>query len=188
MFLTLACSKKFGVIVLVRSPRFEPGSSAWQCSINWLEFKEYVRKKYGAQYTSMQFSYAHKYSDYLNNPSRLESLSPSVKHNVLKALVCLSKYLGIYLDFKNKLKQHGVKWTSTDSFDSFLRMFKNSHSDLAEWYRQAQEKMKDNEKLCVRFILLSGTRKSEGIEAFNLIAKLHSENKLHDTTTKTLKS
>ena len=51
--------QKLGVMMLVRSPRFELGSSAWQCSINWLELKEYVRKKYGVNSDSLNSSAQH---------------------------------------------------------------------------------------------------------------------------------
>jgi hypothetical protein len=51
-----------------------------------------------------------KYLECLDNPSRLLSLSASSKANALKALVCLSKYVGIYIEFKEKLKQYDTKW------------------------------------------------------------------------------
>ena len=148
--------------------------------INWSEYKRYVSNKYGPQYASMQYNYARKYIELLTNPSKIETLSTSLKANVLKALVCLSKYLGIYLDFKDKLKQHGIKWSTTNSFDSFLRIFNNNHSDLLPWLKEASNILKNNESLYLRFMLLSGIRKSEGVQALNKIIKLHKQNILNE--------
>jgi intergrase/recombinase len=96
----------------------------------------------------------------------------------MKALICLTKYLGTYLEFKEKLKQHGVKWTRLDSFESFVRIMNNNHSDLIEWYNKVYEILDENEKLYLKFMLLSGLRKKEGMQSFNLISELSKSEKL----------
>jgi intergrase/recombinase len=148
--------------------------------IKWSEYKEYLAKKYGNQYVSMQYSYAIKYIDCLENPSKILEVPTSIKGNILKALICLSKYLGIYLEFKDALKQHGIKWTTATSFDSFINIFNNSHDSLLKWYREATNILNDNEKLYLRFMLLSGIRKNEGILSFNMIISLYKQNKLDE--------
>jgi len=141
-------------------------------------YKDFLHKKYGRQYAVAQYSYALKYLDCLDNPSRIVPLHPSTKSNVMKALICLTKYLGTYLEYKEKLKQHGVKWTRPDSFDSFVRIMNNNHSDLLEWYKNAYGILDDNEKLYLKFMLLSGLRKKEGIQAFNLVIDLAGSGRL----------
>jgi len=128
----------------------------------------------------MQLNNAKKYSDCLENPSEIVLLSPSVRSNVLKALICLSKYLGKYLDFKEKIKQYGIKWDRTDSLQTFINIMNNNHDDLLDWYSKAYNALSDHEKLYLRFISLSGLRVSEGIESFNLIIELSRQNKLND--------
>ena len=126
----------------------------------------------------MQYSYAIKYIDCLKNPSKILEAPTSIKGNILKALTCLSKYLGQYEEFRDKLKQHGIKWTKDSSYQSFIRIFNNNHNDLIEWYHKASNALNDNEKLYLKFMLLSGLRKNEGIQSFNLIIDLNKQNKL----------
>jgi intergrase/recombinase len=128
----------------------------------------------------MQSNNVRKNLDCMANPSKLLSLSPSTRANVLKSLICLSKYLGNYLQFKEKLKQYGIRWIRPDSFDSFIRIMNNNHSDLMEWYRNVYSILGDNEKLYLRFMLLSGLRKTEGIMSFNLIIDLFKDGKISD--------
>jgi len=147
--------------------------------VNWSAYREYLSKKYGNQYTSMQYNYAKNYIDCLSNPSKILEAPISVRSNILKALISISKYLGTYIEFKESLKRYGIKWISTTSFDSFINIFNNNQDSLLNWYRDAVNVLNDNEKLYLRFMLLSGLRKNEGIESFNLIIDLSKQNKLN---------
>ena len=173
---TRACSS---VRTEHQPPNVEP-------NINWSEYKDFLEKKYGKQYSVAKYNYALRYLSCLDNPSALSCLSPTSRGNVLKALTCLSKYLGIYLEFKAKLKRYGIKWTRPDSFSSFYHIMNNNHNDLLEWFGSVQSFLEDNEKLCLRFILLSGLRKAEGIEAFNQIIELNKQGKLSEYYNKDL--
>jgi intergrase/recombinase len=92
----------------------------------------------------------------------------------------LSKYLGTYLQFKEKLKQYGIKWAKPDNFQSFLNIFSNSHSDLGAWYKQVYYILPENQKLYPRFMLLSGLRRTEGRNTFNKVIELSKQKKLHE--------
>jgi intergrase/recombinase len=97
----------------------------------------------------------------------------------MKAMIAFSKYTSSYEEYKAKLKNSGIKWVSNDSaFDSFLRIVNNNHSDLGQWYSEMQETLRNNEKLFSRFVLVTGLRKAEAINSFNLIIKLHEKGKL----------
>jgi intergrase/recombinase len=96
-------------------------------------------------------------------------------------MVNLAKYLGCYEEFKVRLRNHGVKWVNQDdSFNSFLRIVNNNHSNLGEWYGTAQDILRDNEKLWSKFTLLTGLRKQESINSFNLIVELSEQNRLSE--------
>ena len=56
------------------------------------QYREYCYQKYSIQFASMQFQYSMRYFDYIENPSKILALTPSKSRNVLKAMVCLSKY------------------------------------------------------------------------------------------------
>jgi len=112
----------------------------------------------------------------------LDSLSPSVRDHVIKALICLSKYLGFYEDFKSRLKQYGIKWTRSDSFSSFLRIFNTNSNgnDILEWLNEVQPMLNGSENTLLKFCLYSGLRKSEAIVSFNRIIELNNKGLLNE--------
>jgi len=70
----------------------------------------------------------------------ISTVPATIRGKVLKAMVNLAKYLGEYDEYKAKLKNHGVKWLNTDdSFNSFLRIINNNHSNLGAWYSATQK-------------------------------------------------
>jgi hypothetical protein len=122
-----------------------------------------------------------KHYDCLENPQKLNEIPVSNRGNILKTMVNLAKFLGVYEDYKGKLKQNGIHWANNDdSFNSFLRIINNNHSNLGAWYKDAQNILRNNEKLWLRFNLLTGLRKEESITAFNLIIQLSKDSKLGD--------
>jgi intergrase/recombinase len=56
----------------------------------------------------------------------------------------------------------------------------NNHSDLIQWYKDTCNIVDDNERLFLKFMLLSGFRKNEGIMSFSLLTELFKNNKLGD--------
>ncbi len=66
--------------------------------------------------------------------------------------------------------------TNLDPIATFTRIFRsNAHEGLGEWYNQAMAVLYPNEKLSLRFMLLSGVRAMEGINSFNLIVGMGSK-------------
>ena len=103
----------------------------------------------------------------------LDLLSPYVRDHAVKALTALSKYLGMYQEFRNKMKSYGVKRLRRDAFTSFLRILNNNNSNILNWYRKAVIKLRPDEQLFLRFASVTGLRKNEAIQSFNLIIRLH---------------
>ena len=98
---------------------------------------------------------------------------------MVKAMVSFSKYASCYEEYKAKLKNSGIRWITNDSaFDSFLRIVNNKHSDLGQWYSEIQNILRDNEKLFLKFVLMTGLRKAEAQKSMGLIIKLFNEGKL----------
>ena len=113
-----------------------------------------------------------------NRTSKLLTLSKDKQRLVMSALSNLSKFLGIYQQWRESIRNNGLKWSKADTFESFMRIMNNNHGDLLEWHKRATDVLKDNDRLYLRFMLLSGLRKNEGIQSFNLIIALSSEGKL----------
>ena len=143
------------------------------------DYREYLDEKYSRQYACLMVGYFRKYYQCFSNPNELMKVPTSIRSNVMKAMVCYSKYASCYEEYKAKLKNSGIKWVTNDSaFNSFLRIVNNNHSDLGQWYSEMQKILRDNEKLFLKFVLLTGLRKAEAIKSFNLIIKLPEEAKL----------
>jgi intergrase/recombinase len=88
--------------------------------------------------------------------------------------------LGIYQEFTTAFKNHGIKWTNGDSFRAFLNIVNNHNNTVLDWFRSATESLRDHEKLYLRFALMSGLRKNESIQSFNMIIELAKGNKLSE--------
>jgi len=94
------------------------------------------------------YCYAKRYAFMLNgNFKELETFSGSKKNTVIKALTALSKFLGVYEDFKASLSRYGIKFARTDSFNAFLRIINNNSDDLLDWFSKAYAVARENEKL-----------------------------------------
>ena len=150
-------------------------------AIDWAEYKQYLLSKFSRSYALQVYNNGLRHINCLENPHNISAISITTRGNILKAMVNLAKYLGCYQEYKVKLKNHGVKWINTDnSFNSFLRIVNNNHSNLGEWYTTAQNILRDNERLWLKFTLLTGLRKQEAINSFNLIIEISHQNKLSE--------
>jgi intergrase/recombinase len=78
------------------------------------------------------------------------------------------------------MKDYGIKSPKQDAFSSFLRILNNNGSDLLEWYREAYGVVRPNEQLYLRFVAITGLRKSEAITSFNMIHQLYGQKSLND--------
>ncbi len=144
-------------------------------------YRQYLNGKYSKQYATLLYGYTVKYSSALDNPQKLSEVPTSIRGNVLKAVVALSKYIGSYEEYKTKLKSHGIKWVNGDTaFNGFLSIFSKQHDTLGQWVQQIQPILAPNERLYVKFLAITGLRRTEAINSFNLIIDLNSKGKLSD--------
>ena len=164
---------------------FEPTTSSLEGnelrSLNVDKYREFLQGKYSKGYARMQLSYALKHFDCLKNPAKLLSIPVSDRPNVLKGIVCLSKYLGCYEEFKSKMKNHGIKWTNSDTaFNGFKAIFNKKHSTLGLYINEILPYLHENEKLFVRFLATTGLRKNEAVTGFNKIIELNNKGNLSE--------
>jgi len=138
-------------------------------SIDWNGFRNYVNGKYSKSWANACFNYALKYHRLLINPSELETFSKYKRNNVLKSLIALSKYLGFYREFRDRIKDYGIKWSTSSSIDAFLRIFGNNNRDVLAWYKKAHNVLNEESQTYLKFLQLSGLRPNEAIESFNLV-------------------
>jgi len=71
------------------------------------------------------------------------------------------------------MENYGVKWESQSSFESFMRIMKdNERGDVLEWVKACLRVFDKTYATFVKFALISGLRKTEAIDAFDLIINL----------------
>jgi hypothetical protein len=106
---------------------------------NWLQSKEYSKS-----YINATICYANKYSHILENGNlrEIDILTNDTKASTVKALILLSKFLGNYTQFKTKLTEYGIKLARPDSLTAFLRILNNGNSDIIQYYKEAQSKLR----------------------------------------------
>jgi len=160
---------------------FEPTTtSLGGIAIDWLGFKEWVYNKYAKSWAPNVFRYAKTYSRMLTGDlTELEAFNKSKRNNILKSLIALSKYLGIYKQFKDKMQNYGVKWKNQNSLEAFIRILKVKDG-LLEWIKTTTKVFDKSYATFVKFVLISGIRKCEAIDSFNLVVKLCKTGKLEE--------
>ncbi|MGB9676907.1 MAG: integrase [Candidatus Bathyarchaeales archaeon] len=145
-------------------------------------FKDWLKHKYSKPYTATTYCYAKKYCHLLyGNLRQIEFLKDSTKSTVVKALIVLSKFLGVHQQFKQRLLDYGIKIHRQDSFTSFLRILNSNNGvDVLRWFNDAKSILNENEKIFLKFCLYSGLRKNEAITSFNKIIQLYRQNRLNE--------
>jgi len=121
-----------------------------------------------------------------NDLSTLKTFTPNKRRKAMEALSALSKFLGIYDDFKRLIKAHGLKW-QVDTDDVIIaRLLKynnngneNKNNGLFEWIKTVKRQIPEL-KTFVDFITASGLRFDEALNAFNLIVELTRSGRLSE--------
>ena len=138
-----------------------------------VKYREFLESKYRSKaYACCIFNYTIKYYEAYSNPAIIQTVPETIRHNVLKSMIALSKFKGEYLEFHDKIKQYGIKWVSQDSFTSFLKIFNNNHDSLRQWVKDVSKVMKPHEQLWLKYLALSGLRRTEAEISYNKIIEL----------------
>jgi len=99
--------------------------------------------------------------------------------HVLKSLTALSKFLGAYHQFKQRTQNFGVKWQVPTALETFNHMLQKNNENVFEWAKKTDKALPMHKEF-LRFARLSGLRKSESINSFNLIISLSRKNHLSE--------
>jgi hypothetical protein len=111
---------------------------------------------------------------------KINSFPPTIKTDVIKCLIIVTKYMGLHEQFKASLKSYGIKVRRPDAFAAFIRLYNNHNSNLDEWFAKVTPVLTQQENLLLRFLQLTGLRANEGIASFNLIIELSKQGKLSE--------
>ena len=99
----------------------------------------------------------------------------------MKGLSVLSKFLGVYEEFRALVKNYGVKWAGKRSEELIIeRLTKTVNgNELAEWVKSVKQALPEL-SIFLDFIASTGLRFEESINAYNLIIDLASHGKLNE--------
>jgi intergrase/recombinase len=113
--------------------------------------------------------------------SRVRDLRDSLRPNVIKALASLSKYLGIYQDFKKMLLDFGLQWIGRSSSDIMIDRLQKvkDPNQIYTWIKETKGARPDLSDL-LDLMAYTGLRLSEAINSYNLIIELHGKKKLRE--------
>jgi len=183
---------------LVRSPGFEPGSSAWEddphenrsqlanggsVSIDWEAFEKWLLKDHRPHTTVSMVSYAKQFQDCLvqMDLSRVQDLRDSFRPNVLKALSALAKFTGVYEQYRKAMRGYGLKWGGRNADDIVIDRFTKvkDSGEVWSWIREVKRARPELTDF-MDLMALTGLRLGEAIDSYNLIIDLAGKGKLTD--------
>lgn len=98
----------------------------------------------------------------------------------------LSKYLGIYEHWRHIIKNYGLKWENTSSFEAFLSMFNSNLDETETWLKQVIQKLPRAYSTVLIFNALTGLRPTEAATSCKLITELAEQEKLDNYLDRTL--
>jgi intergrase/recombinase len=112
--------------------------------------------------------------------AELNSFSKAKKRTVLASLIALAKYIGGYEAFKEKMRNYGVRWEGRNAIESFLRILNDDSNNVLDWVKTCVSEFDASYATLVKFILITGLRKGEAINAFNLAIRLSRAGRLDE--------
>jgi len=101
------------------------------------------------------------------------------KIHILKGLTALSKFLGIYPQFRYRTQAFGIKWELPSPLETFNHMLKKNNQNVFDWAKKVMVELPMHKEY-LQFAELSGLRKTECIQSYNLIIELAYENRLDE--------
>ncbi|MCK5627993.1 hypothetical protein KAI12_00865 [Candidatus Bathyarchaeota archaeon] len=96
----------------------------------------------------------------------------------MSSLSNLSKFLGVYDQWKQTIKRFGLKWENTNNLETFLSILNTDLNEVEDWIKQLIPKMPRNYASVLVFDALTGLRPTEATHSCSLITKLSEQNKL----------
>ncbi len=149
--------------------------------VNWLFFREYLKNKCSERVIRDRIRYAKRYQHCLFNHdfSELNKVPEYKQKMILKGLSALSKYLGLYENFKSLMNSYGLKWASGKLEELLLARMSNvaDTGSVLDWITKVVEKNPEF-KSFINFMMISGLRFEESLNSYNLIIELSKKNKL----------
>jgi hypothetical protein len=166
---------------IAASGRDEVNRSLHDGEVDWDKFRAWAYKEYRPFTARDRFFHAKKYARCLasGDLSELAMLNDCQRTHALKALMALSKFLGVCEDWKRLVKNYGLKCNDRSADELIIdRLTKVVNADdVYQWIRQVKEHFPHLSDF-MDFLAVTGLRLNEAVESHNLIIELEAEGKL----------
>ena len=126
--------------------------------------------------------YAGRFAVVLERPnmaSQLLLLNKDLRRVAMSALSNLSKFLGVYEQWKYTIRNYGLKWENTSSLEAFLSILNSNLEETEEWLKTVIQKLPRGYSTVLVFDALTGLRPTEAAISCKLISELSDQNKLN---------
>ena len=141
---------------------------SYNLPLDWSKFRVWLKNRFSSGYARDIYNYARRYYGVLlyGEAGELLSLSGDKRRMVMSSLSNLSKFLGLYKEWKRIVEGYGLKWSQNNAEDYVISRMANSRvqGDITCWIQQVKLKLP---RLCyfMDFALCSGLRFSESINS-----------------------
>lgn len=145
------------------------------------EYEEWLKASHCNKVARYLMSYSLQYIEILSNPkqaSKLVVMSKGKRKLVMASLSNLAKFLGCYQHWKNIIKEHGLKWPTQDSLETFLSILNSNINETRQWLPETIPRLPLKYGCVAAFCALTGLRPSEACQSTKLIVELHEKNEL----------
>ena len=150
--------------------------------MDWNGFRAWVDREFRPKVADDRFRYAQEYCQSLlsGDFSKLVALKVDKRLHVLASLSALSKFLGIYGDFRSLVSNYGLKWNVRNDDLLISRLTKAADPNaIFDWIRLVKAECPELSDF-MDFMTVTGLRYDEAVESYNLIIKLGKEGKLDE--------
>lgn len=147
----------------------------------WANFTCRLLKTHREKHAKEILRYAKRFAVILEKPSlasQLLMLSKDVRRVAMSSLSNLSKYMGIYEQWKQTIRNYGLKWENTSNLETFLSILNSNLDETEAWLKQIIHRLPKEYSTVLVFDTLTGLRPNEAVLSCNLITELSNKNKL----------
>jgi hypothetical protein len=148
----------------------------------WQNYASWLFRTHSKAHAKEILRYSKKYQVILQKPnmaSQLLLLSKDVRRVVMSSLSNLSKYLGLYDQWKHTIRNYGLKWENTNNFETFLSILNTNLEETEIWLKQVIKRLPKEYAVVLVFDTLTGLRPNEAVASCKLISDLSEKNKLN---------
>ena len=147
----------------------------------WENFGSWLLKTHREKHVKEILRYAKRFAVVLEKPgmaSQLLMLNKDLRRVAMSSLSNLSKFLGVYEQWKQTIRNYGLKWENTTSLETFLSILNSNLEETETWLREVIQKLPREYSTVLVFDALTGLRPAEATMACSLITELSEKNKL----------